>query len=684
MIRYLSIYTILCLLFSCGDKGNSGHISHVPDSVFEKAEKIGNQQNDTTAAIRYVDSVYAALPVISVKDKCEYYFFRENLLDFHRSQVYNSDMALKYIDSVIALIEDEDLKQKLANDYAKAFRIKGELFMEKKNFVQAVDAMTMCTYLSKQAGDSCQVGQNTATLGLLAYWQKQYRRAAELLKEAVSNLHRCDDESDRFYLLQGHLDNLALSYIKLNEYDSALKYLRIDSGYIRANFSLYKRDTLLPKEALLVVYSNLADVYRLMKLPQQSDVILQEISGIQKRYFNDSFAYATILAQRAELFAEQGDFKKADSLAAPIRITINKADSRYKGYWYGVAAKISYGLGDKDATIKNLELSKLYRDSFALKEKESLVANPETSYELIERRHQLELANRNNYIQRLYTISIGIGALLLVGFAVQVYRNLRRSKRMVREIRKTNEKLAQREEQLKQLLAEQDILRKKEKEDELLVQEMRLQMEYNDAISSQKKKISEDMHDELSSSLAALKYYVEDIAQGAENDIEKKNLQQVSEEVASIYRNARLYMHNLRAESMIGEHDPINFLSEISKKFNQRGLLSIKVDANAEMLQQSLSQVQLSELYHIIREVLSNVIKHSGAKHFDVKIYLSESTCRVILTDDGRGFDTASSFNGIGLKSIRNRAEELQGNLDIHSGTTGTQITLSFPIHPEP
>ncbi|NJC96368.1 MAG: hypothetical protein C3F07_17345 [Anaerolineales bacterium] len=83
-------------------------------------------------------------------------------------------------------------------------------------------------------------------------------------------------------------------------------------------------------------------------------------------------------------------------------------------------------------------------------------------------------------------------------------------------------------------------------------------------------------------------------------------------------------------------------------------------------------------LYGISNEVLNNVLKHAHAT--EVKVSLLRKSDKVILeiSDNGIGFDPASaeSHGGLGLKGMKERAEQFGGSLQIESAANGTRVSV--------
>jgi NarL family two-component system sensor histidine kinase LiaS len=84
----------------------------------------------------------------------------------------------------------------------------------------------------------------------------------------------------------------------------------------------------------------------------------------------------------------------------------------------------------------------------------------------------------------------------------------------------------------------------------------------------------------------------------------------------------------------------------------------------------------------IVREALQNAVRHSAARQVEVALEHDAGRLVVLITDDGRGFDSALPGHGhFGLQSMRERATGLGGSLDLLSAAgLGTQLRVSIPI----
>jgi signal transduction histidine kinase len=86
-------------------------------------------------------------------------------------------------------------------------------------------------------------------------------------------------------------------------------------------------------------------------------------------------------------------------------------------------------------------------------------------------------------------------------------------------------------------------------------------------------------------------------------------------------------------------------------------------------------------VYRLVQEALTNVVKHAHASHVDLSAEESEGAIRIVIHDDGEGFDPATSTAGRGLRGMRERIELFGGKIDVTSTPgNGTKISACVPL----
>ena len=86
-------------------------------------------------------------------------------------------------------------------------------------------------------------------------------------------------------------------------------------------------------------------------------------------------------------------------------------------------------------------------------------------------------------------------------------------------------------------------------------------------------------------------------------------------------------------------------------------------------------------LLRITQEALHNVKKHAKARDVNITLSYMPDLLALDIADNGKGFNTSQNGRGFGLKTMRERAEELGGTLTIESELgMGTAVAVSLPI----
>lgn len=88
-------------------------------------------------------------------------------------------------------------------------------------------------------------------------------------------------------------------------------------------------------------------------------------------------------------------------------------------------------------------------------------------------------------------------------------------------------------------------------------------------------------------------------------------------------------------------------------------------------------------VYRIFQEALSNIARHSNATAISVSIKFSARQMELVIHDNGSGFNLKDVKRGIGLNSMRERAESCGGQFELNSTSNGTKIRITIPLQEE-
>lgn len=344
-----------------------------------------------------------------------------------------------------------------------------------------------------------------------------------------------------------------------------------------------------------------------------------------------------------------------------IKFDFNLAEHVYAALYSDALEQKQY----KEA-LQYLDLSKRYKDSAAIMAQRGEVLAVAQKYDLSEKEIRIVNLELENSIkqaeQKTMALAFILTAIVSVVIIITLYS-------------------IGRERKMKAIQASAELDKEKRNmEDMLRLQEREIQRVRKKALLNLRRQISRDLHDGLSSSLAGLKYYVNDLRIKANSPQEKELLENIEQEVESVYIQARSYMHNLHTgiEEAVGNLNP--FLQNIFQDLSRKNNIDIKLKYDKEEIESKLSLIQQNQLTLMLKEAVSNILKHSGAGKIEIDISFENQICRFYVSDNGKGFTRKPHDRGLGMESIQLRIKRIKGQVAIKSSSSGTRLSGSFPL----
>ena len=199
----------------------------------------------------------------------------------------------------------------------------------------------------------------------------------------------------------------------------------------------------------------------------------------------------------------------------------------------------------------------------------------------------------------------------------------------------------------------------------------------------ERKRIAVTLHDEVAQALAAARMRI-DMLRSLPGDNEYRHLiEQAQELLSHSILQTRALMTDISDPVLydLGLRSAVESLAEQIKDRHRIQVLH-SFEGNLSSLSQDLNVM----VFQVVKELLRNVIKHSGARGAHIRIIEDRHSIRAIVADDGVGFDgnknDAPDYigGGFGLFSIRERVKSFNGNIQIKSRPgIGSEVTVSLP-----
>lgn len=259
----------------------------------------------------------------------------------------------------------------------------------------------------------------------------------------------------------------------------------------------------------------------------------------------------------------------------------------------------------------------------------------------------------NPYPDYYYEVAFVFTSLAI---SLLIYFYTKYNKTTIQRLEEDNQKA---QSTIKQL--EKEVLTKQEKERE-----------------EERQRISEELHDSVLGKLFGTRMGLGFL--DLSNDLSKEKYQKFLNELQEVEKEIREVSHRLSANldgTDIGLDGIIEQLLKDKSVINNLSY-SLDIDKSIEWL--LINEVDHLNLYRIVQEALQNIIKHAKAKNIEVRITKQNQIIRVAIKDDGIGFNSFKSKNGIGIKNIKSRVKRLKGSMQIHSEPNrGTTLNIYFP-----
>lgn len=298
------------------------------------------------------------------------------------------------------------------------------------------------------------------------------------------------------------------------------------------------------------------------------------------------------------------------------------------------------------------------KDSLNTTEIASSLAELQTKYETTEKElENAELKSKNlNSRNKIYLLLFILATL--VGIGAYLFNRMKQKQALLAATAETHK---QRQEKLlkNQELASIDaMISGQEKE---------------------RKKIAQDLHDDIGSSLTTARMCIENVINKSNEEESKKVLENAYDLLNETYIKVRNISHAQKS-SVLSSYGLIGSLKELADRINAGQSLNVEIVHHG--LEGALSNSLELGLFRIIQELLNNTIKHAHAKHASIILTAYDDHINIIVEDDGSGFspDMIDS-EGTGLNSIKTRVINLDGTMEIDSKLNrGTTISIEIPL----
>jgi signal transduction histidine kinase len=230
-----------------------------------------------------------------------------------------------------------------------------------------------------------------------------------------------------------------------------------------------------------------------------------------------------------------------------------------------------------------------------------------------------------------------------------------------------------------------DVTKRKQAEEELQQSRRELRALAGRLINAEeqeRKRISRELHDDLSQKLALLAFDADSLVLAPAPSVEemKEPLRNIQTRVVQLSQDVRQISHQLHP-TILEDLGLTAALSELCEEFSARE--GIEVSFEHEGVPKALPVDIASCLYRVSQEALHNVLKHAEASWVRLRVSGRPGGIHLSIRDTGVGFDPEAGKPrpGLGIVSMKERVALVQGEFSIRSQPgQGTEVRVFVPL----
>lgn len=201
------------------------------------------------------------------------------------------------------------------------------------------------------------------------------------------------------------------------------------------------------------------------------------------------------------------------------------------------------------------------------------------------------------------------------------------------------------------------------------------------AQEEERKRIARELHDSTSQSLTSLLVGLRNLEGANDFTVLRTRIDEIRKVVNDTLEEVHTLAWQLRP-NVLDDMGLSTALQQFIEDYEQR--LKIKVDFVVRGLSERLPLALETGIYRMVQEGLTNIARHAKAQNASVLIEQRPKGIRVIIEDNGQGFDAEAVINerkSLGLRGIRERTALFEGKLTIESQPgQGTSLFIELPF----
>ena len=578
-------------------------------------------KNDKTAALRYIETIQP------FEDSLQTSYSKGAIYSSLAGIYFNGDDYEKAIENYDKALERFGTEDSLF--IADMFLFKGQAFVHTGQFQRSIENMQKAYRIYESQGDTTYMIE---VMGELA----DIYSMNGLYEKAIAEYQMIDSLAAR----QNFIERLMI-----NAYNSATTYGKMGKpaqqiAHLEKALAIFRTTRTQELRYQFTIWGAMITFYSKAQELEKAAPLLDSLENKEAYYLGSAYTHGLYLQPKIAYLLAGQQWKEARPFLEKyldISEGWNDYDMRLRALEY--ASKLYQALGLHDNAREYLIAHYEMKDSIFRKSMQNQLLFYQTAFET-ERKEKL-LQQQEASIQAMQKEQVSTRKIMLISITALAF--------------------------LFGMLHFFRVRRQAEWDKQL---QERFAMELIEQQEREKKRVSENLHDSLGQSLLLIKNQV--ILNGDEDS--QKIVDQAITEVNSISKA----LHPLQLEQL----GLTGAIRTNIRTLDQNS--DIFFSAELEDIDHLFSKPKNLNIYRIVQEVLTNVVKHSRAKACRVELKKLRQQVLLTIQDNGTGFEFGPEYEKIGslgLKTLKSRVRQLQGTVSFATQKgSGTIVKVAFPI----
>lgn len=670
MKNLIKLVLIVLLIVSCTRNDSSSYSNDKLDNYFEQAY---NWDLGRKNQMKYIDSARTIVDQIPNNDSLKIKNVFKIANRYYTLKEFEGYYKYTKIAEQLAQSKNDSLSIAKANVYL------GDYFIEFLKNDSAYFYYSKAKKMYEYVEDDYHSTQTILNLAQLLLFEKDYLGSEIIAVQVLLKAKQINDE----YLIYAAYSTLGRALAGQNNFEKALDYY--NKALLQTNNFDTERERLLHKAEVL---NNIAYVYLEQNLYDEAKAIYEEgllIKGLKKE--NTKF-YISILDHYSYVNLKLGDKVKAikgfqevlrisDSAKNPlgkINVRRNLAEFylsekdtaqalaiNHEAYIQAKAANFPdeilrvLDLYTEIDPKNGLKYAKEYikiSDSLQEQERSTRDKFARIEFETDEILQEKDKISSQKEIIQYGTLVIAVSGLLI--FVIFYLKNKQKQLLLEKEQQKANEEIYQ------------------------LMLEQQSKLDY--VRTNEKKRIARELHDGVMNKLASTRLNLFILNKRKDEETIGKCLPYING-IQEIEKEVRGISHELTNELFSNKNNFDALLEELCHEQEELYQTNCIKQIDSEIQWETINASVKMNLYRIIQEALNNINKYAEAQTVIFTIRKIDNILFFSIEDNGKGFTLDKIKKGIGLKNIKERAENINGQFEIFSEISkGTKVTITINL----